>query len=280
MQSYGGETLYINTATKETMEASIYKILGITNTQLEELFHNCYKRYQENQRVFILDDLYDYLKSYVETHMKQSLDEVIFYHFSRRLNNEEDDYGYNLAHVLTKDTSLSRILNTYGITFQYDKQKLHMYVNQCEIDFDQSTDYPYIYLKQRFDKDFKDFSIGGFVFMEEIEYSSFYEIASGGPEFFGYLYEFLEDDDALIDEFINLSSFYRFEYVVPLKDIYFDDYEDLNALEKQCHMIVKTLQRLYFYKYDAQFNEDDNMVIKMVDQKDLSDAYLVHKIKL
>lgn len=272
--------MYINTATKETMEASISKILGITNTQLEELFDNCYKRYQENQRVFILDDLYDYLKSYVETHRKCGLDEVMFYHFSRRLNNEEDDHGYNLAHVLTKDTSLSRFLNTYGITFQYDKQKLHMYVNQCEIDFNQSTDYPYIYLKQRFDKDFKDLSIGGFAFMEEIEHSSFYEIASGGPEFFGYLYEFLEDDDALIDEFINLSSFYRFEYVVPLKDIYFEDYEDLNALEKQCHMIVKTLQRLYFYKYDAQFNEDDNTMIKMVDQKDLSDTYLVHKIKL
>lgn len=262
------------------METSIYKILGITSTQLDELFDCCYQQYQEHQRVFILDDLYDYLKSYVENHIKEAIDEVLFLHFSRRLDDEEDNHGYNLAHVLTKDTSLSRFLGKYGITFQYDKQKLHMYVNQCEIDFNQSVDYPYIYLKQRFDKEFKDYSIGGFAFMEEIEYSSFYEIASGGPEFFGYLYEFLEDDDALIDEFINSSSFYRFEYVVPLKDIYFDDYEDLDDLEKQYHMIVKTLQRLYFYKYDAQFNEDDNTVIKMMNQKDLSDTYLIHKIEL
>ena len=262
------------------MEQSLYNILGITKIQLNELLENCYEQCQKNHRVFILDDLYDCLKAYVEKHMLQPIDEVLFVHFSRRLNDNEDDNGYSLKDVLTRDTTLSSFLETYGITFTYEHQRIRMYVNHCEIDVHLHKEYPYVYLNQLFDETFKNYPFSGYAFMDDMQQGDAYEIASGGPAFFGYLYPFIEDDDALIDEFINKSSFYQFTYVVPMKDVYFDDYEDLSEIDKQYHMIVKTLQRIYFYRYDNQFNEGDNTVLKMNEQTILSEKYLVQKIRV
>lgn len=95
----------------------------------------------------------------------------------------------------------------------------------------------------------------------------------------GYLCPF-DIDDSIIDEFITYSTFYQYVYLVPIKDIYFEDYEELSNRDKQYHMLVKTLQRLYFYKYDSTFNENDNVVIGIRDNKTLSQQYLINKIKI
>ena len=86
--------------------------------------------------------------------------------------------------------------------------------------------------------------------------------------------------DEFIDEFIRKSTFYQFEYLVPLEQIYFDNYEDLSNDDKQCHIIIKTLQRLYFCKYDPLFNEEDNPTIGIIDNITLSEKYLINKIKI
>lgn len=264
--------MYIDTTTIETMEQSVYQLLNINKEGLDELYKTCYNKFQNNHQVFILDDQYDFFLEYVKKHIVDTIDKVMFVHLSRRLNKDNDNNGYNLIDTLTKETILSMLLKQYGITFSYD-QYIKMYINDKEIDLSNNK-----YLKQRLE--YYDYAFKGYAFNDNLINNDFYEVGKGGPEFFGYLYPYDIDIDAIIDDFIANSTFYQFEYVVPLKDIEFESYEDLNEEEKMYHIIIKTLQRLYFDKYDPLFNKQDNLIVKMKDDKILLDKYLINKIEI
>ncbi len=270
--------MYINTATKETMEKSICEVLNINLKELDDLLEDCYNKTQANHRIMILDDQYDYFQSYVKEHLTKDIDQILFVHLSRRINGDNDDNGYNFVDLLVKENSLSTYLKSYGITFKYDKY-IRMFINNHEVVLNE-LEYVQKYLKQRFGYDFKDYSFGGCAFIDNIENTDFYEVASGGPEFFNCLYSFDIDNDAIIDDFIKNSTYYRYVYLVPIQDIYFDNYDELSNQEKQYHILVKTLQRLYFYKYDSLFNENDNVVMGMIDNKTLLEKYLIDKKEL
>lgn len=266
--------MYIDTTTKELLVKSVCFLLNINKYELDDLLDNCYKKIDNNYCVFILDNQYGYFYNYVKKHSKKEINYILFTHLSRRVNNDYNNNGYNLVDVLTKDTSLSRFLKDYGLTFKYN-QNIKMYIKDREIDI---SDNPY--LKDKFGYRFQDYSIGGYAFIDHIKDSDYYNIARGGPEFFGYLYPYDIDIDVIIDDFIANSTFYQFEYVVPLKDIEFESYEDLNEEEKMYHIIIKALQRLYFEKYDPLFNKQDNLILKMKDDKMLLDKYLINKIEI
>lgn len=266
--------MYINTIAIDLMRHSIYELLNINRNQLNDLIEDCYNKLQMNHLFLDMDNLYEYFALFVKEHLVQSVDEILFVHLSRRLNNDINNIGYSLVDVLTKDSSLSHFLKSYGLTFQYD-QHFKIYIKDEEIDISDNS-----YLKDRFGYRYNDYSIGGYAFIDHIKDSDYYNIARGGPEFFGYLYPYDIDIDVIIDDFIANSTFYQFEYVVPLKNIEFESYEDLNEEEKMYHIIIKTLQRLYFDKYDPLFNKQDNLIVKMKDDKILLDKYLINKIEI
>ena len=266
--------LYINIESKETMHQSLSDILNITNIELDELLEDCYNKLQVNHQFLDMDRQYEYFASYVKNHLCKEIDEIMFIHLSRRLYGDDDNNGYNLMDVLTKETSLSKYLKKYGLTFKYDKY-IKMYNNEKEIDLLDNK-----YLKDKLGYSYPEYSITGYAFMDCIEESDHYNIAIEGPEFFGYLYPYNIDDNAIIDNFIENSIFYRFEYVVPIKDIVFEYYDDLNEEDKMYHIMIMTLQRLYFDKYDPMFNKQENIIIKMKEDKLLSNKYLINKIIL
>ncbi len=269
--------MYINTGDISSMERAICQVLNINKKQLDDLFENCYNSFQRGHHIFILDDQYDYFKEFVEKYQSIEIDQILFVHLSRRL--DDNNTGYNFVDVLTKGTSLARFFNKYDITFKYD-QYLKVYKNDNEIILENDElKYPIKYLKDRFGYFYHNFGFSGFMFNDVITYSEFYEVASEGPEFFGYLFSIL-DDNRLIDDFYRNSNYYQFEYVVPIEKIYFENYEELSTLEKQQHIIIKVLQRLYNYKYDLEMNEIDNVVIVVKDNQNLSENYLVKKILL
>ncbi|WP_028043136.1 hypothetical protein [Candidatus Stoquefichus massiliensis] len=266
--------MYIDTKSEETIRKSLNVLLNVSNNEIDGLLENCYKKLQMNHQFLDMDNLYEYFALFVKEHLCNNVDEVMLIHLSRRLNNDTNNDGYNLIDVLTKDSSLSHFLKSYGLTFQYD-QYIKMYIKDREIDISDS-----LYLKDRFGYRFQDYSIGGYAFMDHIEDSDYYNIACGGPEFFGYLYPYDIDIDAIIDDFIANSTFYQFKYVLPLKDIEFESYEELDEDEKMYHIIIRTLQRLYFDKYDPLFNKQDNTIMKMKGDRVLSSQYLINKIEL
>lgn len=167
---------------------------------------------------------------------------------------------------------------TIESTFQYDKY-IKMYIYGKEVNLNNESEYAYKYLKQRFGYTFKDYNFTGFAFIDGLENNDYYEIAKGGPELLGYFYPF-DIGDSIVDDYVSQSSFYQYVYLVPINDIYFDNYEELSNREKQYHILIKTLQRLYFYKYDSLFNENDNVVMGIRDNRTLSQQYLINKIKI
>lgn len=85
---------------------------------------------------------------YITKRRCKKIDDIQFYHYSRRLN-DSDDYGYGLIDVLTKDTSLSIFMNRYGIVFRYD-QYLRIYINNEKMNLNNHDhSYCFKYWKQR-----------------------------------------------------------------------------------------------------------------------------------
>ena len=270
--------MYINTTSQEIMKSSICEVLNINNKELEELIETCFRKFQLNYSILVLDDQYDYFMDYVKEHLCKNIDYVSFYHLSRRLNDNENDNGYGLVDILCNDSSLSKFLNRYCLTFKYDDY-IKMYLNDEEIVLDECNDYSTVFLRQMFGYEYQDYSFKGFAFNDAIEKNEYYEILKDGPELFGYLFSFVNSDE-LLEDFISNSKFYKFEYLVPIEQIYFENYEELTNEEKQYHIVVKALQRLYAYKYDSVDYDDDNPVIGMIDDLTLDSQYLVSKTEI
>ncbi|WP_050636077.1 hypothetical protein [Candidatus Stoquefichus sp. SB1] len=264
--------MYINTTTISLIEQSVYDSLNINKQELDDLLEECYNLLQNNHHVFMLDEQYDFFNEYVRNHINQEIDKVMFIHLSRRL--DQDNNGYGLDYVLTHETSLSQYLKKYGLTFRYENH-IKMYIDDKEVII--HNDYSGRNLKQRLGYTFKDYAFSGYAFCENIIDNDYYEIAVGGPEFFGYLYPYF-DDDALIDQFINKSVFYQFIYLLSIDDIEFEGYEELDNQGKQYHMVTKTLQRLYFYKYEPDFVNEMSVIMKS--KNDVSEKYLINKVVL
>ena len=223
--------------------------------------------------VFFLDQQYDYFFDYVEKRGFKNVAQIQFFHYSRRLNNQ-DNNGYGFKDVLIQDTSLSRFIKKYGIRFEYDLY-LKMYVNEKKINLDnRDKSFCYEYLRQRFGYYFDDFAFKGYLF-NDIDIK-LYESYENGPEFLEYLFLLL-DDDQIIDDFYKQSDFYKLKYLVPINEIYFEDFDELDNLAKQKHLIVRCLQRLYFHKYDPSMNIQDNVVVGAKNMN-ISEQYLMDKI--
>ena len=269
--------MYIKTSSQQLIQQSICEVLNINKEEIDDLLETSYK-FQKDHSIFILDDQYDYFMDYVKEHLCINIDYVSFYHLSRRLNDNKGDNGYNLDNVLCNDTSLSRFLKRYGFTFKHD-QYIRMYLNEKEINLNESNDYSSIFLRQILGYNYQDYSFKGFAFSDAIEKNEIYEIVKDGPELFGYLFSFI-DSDALLEEFQSNSKYYKVEYQVPIDQIYFENYEELTNEEKQYHIVVKSLQRLYAYKYDSVDYDDDNPVIGMIDDLTLGSQYLVSKTEI
>lgn len=266
--------MYINTRSYQDMKISICEVLNIDDKQLDDLLENCYQQFQVNHPVFILDDQYHYFLDYVKKHLIVDLNEILFIHLSRRL--DDDNNSYNLIDVLTKDTSLSAFLKKYGITFKYDNV-IKVFKDNSEIDLSKD-DEVCNYLRYRFGYVIKDYSIKGYAFNDALYNNDNYEIIQVGPELFQFIYNFA--DENLIDDFIENSKLYQFEYLLPFDQIWFENYEELNNQEKQYHLVVKVLQRLYAYKYENTIFDDDNPVIGIKNNQTIMDNSLILKTEI
>lgn len=267
--------LYINTSTKETMESSVLELLNINHDQLYSLLEECYQRYELGHQIFMLDDQYDFFYSYVIEHMNKALDEVMFIHLSRRIDNG-DDNGFGLIDMLAKDNTLSSFLREYGISFKLIDNQIKIYVNDQEVDIKDKDSYGYKKLQQKIDLKY-DIEFSGYALKHDIDKLREYSVLMEGPEILSFLFLLEVDDNLIIDTFTEKSNFCQLEYVVPLKDIIIDDYEDLDEQDKQYHLVVKAIQRLYLYKYDEDFIGEDCTTLRMKDNQVLDGKYLVNK---
>ena len=270
--------MYIDTSTKESLELSVLKLLNIDKDKLYSILEECYQKFEFGHQVLVLDDQYDYLYAFVKEHMHTVLDEVMLIHLSRRIDNG-DNNGYGLIDMLTKKTSLSSFLKEYGISFKYEDKQIRIFVNNIEISIDEKASFSYQKFVEKI-KLYYDLEFCGYAVKNDIKKVRDYDLYCKGPDILEFIYLLGVDDDLIIDTFMEKSEFFQLEYVVPLKDVTIDYYEELIEQDKQFHLVIKAMHRLYLYKYDEDFIGEDSTVLRMKDNQILNEKYFITKSTL
>ena len=110
--------MYIDTHTKETMENSICSYLCVTPKDLYDLFEFAGSEAQQDK--FIDGDkLNNIFNSFIKAHLPSTaIDEILFFHLSRRLNTEKDSsLGNNLFDLLSTKNAMTLFLKEHDVEF-------------------------------------------------------------------------------------------------------------------------------------------------------------------
>ena len=268
--------MQIKTTSYQDILNTLCSILELNDQVIFDIIDSGFYMFQKDHQILYIDDLYECYFNIVKKNLKHNIEKVPFYSVSRRLSDSDND-GISLKELLTEENSFSNFLKRYGLTFKFNKE-IEMYVNGNKVDIPDDDKYK-PYLKFRFSY---DYSFKGYAFDDQLMNNEVLERVKYGPEFFGHLFNYVDNDDEIIDNYLEQSKLYKFEYLVPIEDIYFENYEELTNEEKQYHILAMMMLRLYFYKYDKDFVETDEMNPLMVvaDDKSLSSKYLVNKTEL
>ncbi len=276
--------MYIDTHTKETMEISICSYLGVTFKDLFDLFEFAGNEAQQDQFVDG-GKLNDVFNSFIETHIpSQELDEVLFFHLSRRLNTSNDcNAGNNLFELLSRENAITHFLKEHDVEFSVCDKYLKLIYKGSEVSLE-DTNQEYIpYLRWRLGHNTNriDFCFNGFLLKDLLYRNNYARELYDVPEFIGILADFLKCRSIGTDFFEN-STYYCFEYCVPLEKIVFDDDEKLNSKEKQVYLLNRILNRLYeYYTLDIEYIFDhENPVIRLADSDTMDEKYFVAKEKI
>lgn len=222
------------------------------------------------------------LESFINQRYKNGLiNEILFFHLSRRLNGTEDNVvGRNLLDLLTTENEFSLLLSKKGIKFTKGEQHIEVYHRGKLIDWNKcwSGNSSYMQLRLGYFKGREDFCFNGFAFKDQLYKTTYARNLSGVPEFLGQLIECLERKD-IGYYYIENSSYYCYEYKVPLDRVLFDDDEKLSGISKEKHIIKCVLQRLDSYRCgDVEYTCDhDNPILRLRDDDILEAEHFVSK---
>lgn len=151
--------MYIDTHSKESMVKSICKMLQISQY---ELFNKL--------RIIDLmtEDDDDYIKkldNFILETVGDLPDEILLFHFTRRLHGTENDVeGRNLADLLTTENAFSCILSKHGMQFIRGEQHIDVIYKGNIVDWDKCRNGNSSYMKVRlgYYKGREDYCFNGF----------------------------------------------------------------------------------------------------------------------
>ena len=225
--------MYIDTHTKESMEESVCDYLEVRKYQLEKLFEEVWKSKNEYE---MIKKIFDFI---TEHRNKKVIDEILLFHFSRRLNEDNDYTGYNLYDVLTKDTALSKFLKKYDIIFKIKEECLELFYNGKLETFENVRDDLYFTIQKRMGYGYyKDYCFNGLAFKSEIMNNYYKRHLYNGPEFLSCLLQSIKREDIYI-KYQSSSIYYLFEYKVPLNKVIFTTESELSLNEKKIKLYLK-----------------------------------------
>lgn len=280
--------MYIDTHTKESMEKTVCEYLGVKKKRLEELFKEI-SRYKKP-----IDDKIGegFIRAFIYSNpSKEVIDEILFFHLSRRLNEDKNFRSDNLYNVLTKDTSISRFLKKYDIFFEMKNNHLELFyrgepkkIKDLCVGENSHVEYRMGAFKNQ-----KDICVNGLAFKDLIYKSSFIGDFRKAPEFIREILEALERKD-ILDDYERNSTYYCLEYRVPIERVIFDEKERLSLEEKRYEILVHVLMRLYnYYKYNKvdenEVNDDKmghigNVVLRLEDNDVIEEKCFIAAEKL
>ena len=273
--------MYIDTHTKEAMEKTVCLHLGVTVKDLNDLFVFAESEVQKDKFVGG-DKLNNIFNSFIKTHLpSKSIDEVLFFHLSRRLNTEkESSLGNNLFDLLSTQNAMTLFLKEHDVTFEVCDKHLNLIYKGKEVSLEDTYQENIPYLRRRLghNENRIDFCFNGFLLKDLLYRNNYASALYDVPEFIGVLAEFLKRKDIGTDYFDN-SKYYCFEYCVPLEKIMFDDNEKLSIEEKAIYLLNQVLNRLYeYFSSDIRYMFDhDNPIIRLADTDMMDEKYFMSK---
>lgn len=274
--------MYIDTHTKMSMEHSICNYLEIVPAELNRLFDQAQQAAQTGSwfDCCIFDEI---INEFVALKLPNHnyIDQILFYHLSRRLNSEcECNIGSNLFDLLTTKNSVSIFLKEHDVEFIPDEGRLELLYKGRKVPLNDSMDSSIPYLKGRLGHNHfrADYCFNGFMLKDLIYRNTYARDLFGAPEFIESLGNFLHRTD-LLNDYLENSTYYCFEYKVPLHKVLFDQEEKLSNSSKPLYLINRVLHRLFeYYTSDLRYMFDhSNPIIRLMDDDTMLDKYFISK---
>lgn len=270
---------YIDTRTKEKMRKSICDYLNIAEKDLNDLFDNAYNYSIDG---ILVDGVKrdEVINKFIDIHQKdRRINNVLFYHLSRRLNayNEKEPV-LNLFELLSTENSMSSFLKMHNIYFMKNDQSLDLYYAGEIMSLEDTSEVDVAYLRWRLGHNSRiDYCINGFLLKDRVYKNTYATSLYRAPEFIATLSRFLKKYD-LINDYTSKSKYYCYEYSIPISKVMFDNYEELSDYEKEKYLLLQILLRLYnYYHSDPRYLYDHDPVIRLNDIQNIENEFFVSK---
>lgn len=273
--------MYIDTHTKEKMENSICEYLGITLDDLGGLFQEISTEAQSD-KYFNGYKCREIINNYINSHNTGAIiDNVLFFHLARRLNSGQDDpTGYNLKELLTTESVLSVFLKKYGVEFYEVGNHLELSYHGEKVPLDDTyrSHVPYLRARLGYNEGREDYCFNGFAFKDLLYRNTYARELEDVPEFIGVLAAFLKNKTIGPDYYRN-STYFCYEYQVPLERIMFDNNDNLLLDEKRQYLLYLVIYRLYEYAgTNIRYMFDhDNPILRLADADTMESQFFVAK---
>lgn len=271
------DSMYIDTHTKATMEQSLCKCFYYSPTELR----TCVKHFAEYE-TSDYDGFLSDMDQFIHTKAALLPDEILFFHFSRRLKGTENDItGYNLVALLTTNNPLSEYLQNKGVVFKQNKGQGHIdtYYHGVLIDWDnciRASTVNISYMKKRLGlfAGHEDYCFNGLAFHDLITKNDYAKYLYCSPEFLSNLATCL-NNKSIISEYFQNSKYFCYEYKLPMNEIIFDSDSEYANDQKSYYFIRCVLLRLieYYGTNSRYMFDDNNPILRLPDNVNMSPQY-------
>ena len=273
--------MFIDTFSHDRIENSLADFLSISLDNLRQYTKYFSTLVSLKNKSFDANQYYSEFSRLVAIDNIELINEILFFHLSRRLNGSENNtIGRNLEDLLIHDSEIKCFLKRYHIDFEIKEQHIATYYYDKEVDWDNCENGNSCYMKSRlgYYKGRQDFCINGFGLKEYLCKNQYYSILKDAPEFISQIGECL-NIDGIVEDYRDNSSFYCYVYRIPIELIIFDGYDDYTIADKQEHIVKCALFRLQqVINNESDFIiEYDNPVIRLKDNYTIPDKYCVTK---
>lgn len=273
--------MYIDTHTKETIEKSICSYFNVNIEEIYILFDEISLKARKD--LYIDGDMIDtMLNSFIESHPTDTaIDEVLFFHLSRRLNNAMDCLdGNNLFDLLSTKNAMTDFLKAHNVEFKVCDKHLQLLHKGKVVSLEDTYQQHVPYLRSRlgYNADRIDYCFNGFLLKDLLYCNNYARSLYSVPEFIASLANFLGQRSIITDYYAN-SKYYCFEYRVPLEIIAFDDNEKFSGEQKRIYLLNQVLNRLFeYYTSNTKYMSDhNNPIIRLADNDTMHNKYYIGK---